>query len=866
MESTGKTKQRSGGRSKVSKYIRVAILVIYILSALITAVYAVFSLASGDPDRRLINGEAVNLKKGWTMDGHGEIVRLPFHLSDSEEYPVTIRCALPSEGRDDWILMIKSNHQTIDVKIDGKDLNALHSYDPAGSTSHFGGYIPYHWEEVSPGAGWQGKEISITYTSNAEAFRSTLGTVLIGDRLSVLYLMVMREIFFILTVFTLITIGILLSVLNLILHRNGQSRTGFTNVAALMIFLGLMFFCRLECVQLLIPNMVMTENLGILCFLMTPIPLIITIDQISESRYSNIAILLAGADVLGLLFIIPAFLVRGGQTLLHFLPLGVLLYYLPLFFILYVAVRSALTDAEFLREIRWFLILSLVLYLCIIIDTVLITSDSNIIHISHGLFTASGTLIMAIGMMSWAASRYRDILDRMNAVEAEAKARFEFYSGISHKVRTPINGILGMNEMILRESEDPRITGYAKDIKKSGSELMDIVEEMLRFSGVNSEHNEETGDTGPDDQSDRSELIGRFTAPKASVLVVDDTDVNRRLAEHLLKRTKIRVSSVSSGKECLEKVKTDLFDVILMDHLMPEMDGIETLHALKSMGIENLSHSAVVIALTANAIEGTREYYLQQGFDDYLSKPVDGHTLEDMLLKYIPDIYIIPDDESGRKEEEGRETARDNGEDMDRYGNIIRSLSGIIDTDTGLRYCMNDPEFYIRTLERFADADKQDLLTEEYDKRDNDNYRIHVHALKSSARLLGAQPLSDQAAAIEDAMSKGDNDFVTANHPLLMNEYTRVRLSVENAFRENPPEEDGELVPIDTDEIRHLLEEIRDGLDEFDMDAADSAARKLSSAGIQEEYGEDVRKLVSLVADVDLDNALNLVNGLLERM
>ena len=131
-----------------------------------------------------------------------------------------------------------------------------------------------------------------------------------------------------------------------------------------------------------------------------------------------------------------------------------------------------------------------------------------------------------------------------------------------------------------------------------------------------------------------------FTAPEAKILVVDDNMINLTIAKELLKRTEIQVELANSGENCLEMVKKERYDIIFLDHMMPTMDGIKTLQNMKSME-GNLSKDAVVVVLTANAIAGAKEMYLEQGFDDYLSKPIDSHELETMIRKYLPEGLII---------------------------------------------------------------------------------------------------------------------------------------------------------------------------------------------------------------------------------
>lgn len=130
-----------------------------------------------------------------------------------------------------------------------------------------------------------------------------------------------------------------------------------------------------------------------------------------------------------------------------------------------------------------------------------------------------------------------------------------------------------------------------------------------------------------------------FVAPNAQILAVDDTRVNITVVKGLLKRLKVQFDSALSGQECLNKVKEKHYDIILLDHMMPEMDGIETLHNMQQMEEYN-QNKPVVIALTANAIVGAKEEYLKEGFEDYLSKPIDSAQLEQMIHQYLPDELI----------------------------------------------------------------------------------------------------------------------------------------------------------------------------------------------------------------------------------
>lgn len=138
---------------------------------------------------------------------------------------------------------------------------------------------------------------------------------------------------------------------------------------------------------------------------------------------------------------------------------------------------------------------------------------------------------------------------------------------------------------------------------------------------------------------ERKRYVPQFVAPDVKVLVVDDNKVNLTVVKGLLRKTKMQITCVMSGKECLEAVRQETYHIILLDYMMPEMDGAETLRELKAMP-DNMSKDAVVIVLTANAMAGMKEMYLEQGFDAYISKPIDGTALEQLLMEYIPGEYL----------------------------------------------------------------------------------------------------------------------------------------------------------------------------------------------------------------------------------
>jgi CheY-like chemotaxis protein len=253
----------------------------------------------------------------------------------------------------------------------------------------------------------------------------------------------------------------------------------------------------------------------------------------------------------------------------------------------------------------------------------------------------------------------------------------------------------------------------------------------------------------------------RFTAEDAHILVVDDTIVNLDVIRNLLKKTKIVIDAAVSGQEALDLVQKNRYDVIFLDHLMPYMDGPETLKRMREME-DNLSADTPVIALTANAVSGAKEEYLQAGFKDYLTKPVNSKKLEDMLFYYIPPEKIRT--VSGEDEKKKRE-------DVSVLPEWLLDVPAI-DAEEGLKNC-SGPETYMIVLETFYEVitENADEIEDYYSKEDWENYTVKVHALKSSAKTVGAAALSEQAAALEQAGLKGDTAAISDGTEKLLSDY-----------------------------------------------------------------------------------------------
>ncbi|MCR4926361.1 MAG: response regulator [Lachnospiraceae bacterium] len=259
----------------------------------------------------------------------------------------------------------------------------------------------------------------------------------------------------------------------------------------------------------------------------------------------------------------------------------------------------------------------------------------------------------------------------------------------------------------------------------------------------------------------KKEEISFIDLHGASVLVVDDVEMNIQVVKGMLKRNHADIDTACSGKECLEKIAQKHYDIIFLDHMMPEMDGLETFEQMKKSRHEN--NDTPVIVLTANAVVGAKEMYLEKGFADYLSKPIRREELMDMLSAYLPKKFTDAEPAGNTKKSEVRAESNDKAGLAERFP--------MLDTKLGMGHCMNDEEFYLEIIETYIDSDKRKEITKAYETGNMADYETYVHALKSTSLTIGAVTLSEHAKALEYAARDGNYGYIKDNHEAVIKEY-----------------------------------------------------------------------------------------------
>ena len=347
--------------------------------------------------------------------------------------------------------------------------------------------------------------------------------------------------------------------------------------------------------------------------------------------------------------------------------------------------------------------------------------------------------------------------------------------------------------------------------------------------------------------------------PGIRVLVVDDEPMNLMVAEGVFNDYQMKVTTAESGKKAIRICETEDFDLIFLDHMMPEMDGVETLKRIRKVYADT-GRSGIIIAFTANAVSGAREMFLREGFDEFVSKPIETLEMERILRKVLPKAAIAYVDENYRKnrraekhkekaaqtEEIPSEQIREKQVEEDEMSRLEKMG---FQTSSGIRYC-GDEEFYVEMLHKFAkDAKRKALeIDDSFQQEDLEKYGILVHALKSTAKMIGADALSEHARLAEEAAKIKDEDYIRQHHGELLAEYQQMVLFISEVFdlKETEPvaESEDEKSEISKEEMLLRLTDLKKTLDTFEEEKAEALISEMSGVNYQ---GESLEKLLATI-------------------
>lgn len=347
-----------------------------------------------------------------------------------------------------------------------------------------------------------------------------------------------------------------------------------------------------------------------------------------------------------------------------------------------------------------------------------------------------------------------------------------------------------------------------------------------------------------------------FSAEMARILLVDDTAMNRKIVRNLLQKSRIQVEEASGGEECLAMLRERCYHVIFMDHLMPEMDGLETFERIKN---EHLADGVPVVVMTANAMSMTEQEYQALGFAAYLSKPVLPEKLNLMLYQLLDRSLIseleieepatvIEKNEEMIEKESAKEDEKENWADLpavngldydyaalhfntaEEFTDMIRFLVGVMQSD------LDQLQEYFRNREQEQELEK---------------FCTKVHSMKNSAMTVGIVPLAGLAKTLEDA-SRGKNEaHMSAMMPVFADKWEEYRLLLLQKFMADASDK-SEADP-HSEEVTKLFTKLRLAAEEMDIDALDAIMKQIDAYAFPEEYAEKLQEIRRAVTNFDVD-------------
>nr|WP_325217428.1 ATP-binding protein [uncultured Oscillibacter sp.] len=343
-----------------------------------------------------------------------------------------------------------------------------------------------------------------------------------------------------------------------------------------------------------------------------------------------------------------------------------------------------------------------------------------------------------------------------------------------------------------------------------------------------------------------------FTAPGVKVLVVDDNLINRKVARGFLKSYAFDLTEAESGPEAIELVRQNRYDIIFMDHMMPVMDGIEAAEIIRRDCGENGTAPAI-IALTANAMSGMRERFLERGFQDFIAKPLDRRELGQLLARWVPE----------ERRQAGAEEAAPGAADLSVF-----QIKGI-DMEAASRYYVGDAEGFAELLELYyMDGQRKTGLLRELADSDISHYQVEVHGLKSASANIGAMDVSNMARAQENAAAQGDTDFIARQFPALMENYEEllenIGLFLEKRRQNAPPAE--KLPPLSPRELKEQVGEALDELEHFRSKECAGIVDVLLRHEMPQDAADSLGEIQGQLKLYEDDNAEALLNQLLSKL
>jgi len=382
------------------------------------------------------------------------------------------------------------------------------------------------------------------------------------------------------------------------------------------------------------------------------------------------------------------------------------------------------------------------------------------------------------------------------------------------------------------------LTNYHSTAKYNASNLL-IVKKPLFTLNVATIFNQEKVHT---DENISNDVDFDFIAPNAEILIVDDNAINLTIAEGLLEPLKMKIDTALSGKEAIAMISVHHYDIILMDHMMPELDGVETTHIIRRFHAEY--NDVPIIALTANAVDGTKEMFKKEGMNDFVAKPIELRILVAKVKEWLPVEKI-----------ERIYQSQNNRQDPTKKTDIV---VGDLDVAYSIKLLGTENLFWKVLKDYYRVIDKKVKLIKSLEEQEDwVNYTIEVHALKSASKQIGAISLSEKAAAMEKAGNARDAKLIHQNTDDMLKQYFSYIPVLEPFCVEE--EKNIEKKDVSKDILLGYFFDIRTALDNLDMDVMDTILQEMNQFSFSESQESLFTQLKNAVDEFDVDTCMTII-------
>jgi len=349
------------------------------------------------------------------------------------------------------------------------------------------------------------------------------------------------------------------------------------------------------------------------------------------------------------------------------------------------------------------------------------------------------------------------------------------------------------------------------------------------------------------------EMTARFVAPKARVLIVDDIKTNLKVAGGLLSPYNMQVDLCEGGAESITAVTEADYDLVFMDHRMPDVDGVEATRRIRLMGEADSRYNDLpIVALTANAVSGMKEMFLKEGFNDFLPKPIDTVKLNAILEKWIPK----------HKQESAAKSSNNTVADACLLGMDI-SIDGL-NIPKGVKMSGGNDALYCETLAIFCEdgLERISMIRECLEKRNLDLYTIYVHALKSALANVGGDRLSKMAYELEMAGQRNDLFYIEANNEMFVADLEDLIFRI-NAMLPSGNSGSGDGADVsDAEQFKTGLVRLKTALEDMNVSEMDQTADSLTKSARSFEEHSVVKKIKKHILMGEYEEAIGLIDGL----